>query len=184
MLHAELEVVQATLPQPRASEVLVDSLDVQVAAHGVHAHASARAHMHAIPCVCTCPRARPCTWRVSACVMRLGMTWHAARHSSARPWQVEAQLSEARLRLSLLLGTDGEPAPSPPSSPRAHARAQLPPPSEPPQQPAYKTPARTPGTALPSVSFAEGGGDGPSGGGGGGGRRAAAAGGLNFRGNA
>ena len=44
MLHAELEVVQATLPQPRASEVLVDSLDVQVAAHGVHAHASARAH--------------------------------------------------------------------------------------------------------------------------------------------
>ena len=89
MLHAELAVVQATLPQPRASEVLVDSLDVQVAAHGVHAHASARAHMHALHLRMHMPTRTPTHM---ACVMRHGMTWHTARHSSAPPWQVEAQL--------------------------------------------------------------------------------------------
>ena len=33
LLHTELEVVQATLPQPRASEYLFDSLNMQVEAH-------------------------------------------------------------------------------------------------------------------------------------------------------
>ena len=87
-------------------------------------------------------------------------------------WQVEAQLGEARLRLCLLLGTDGQPPPTPP---RTQAQAQLAPPLQQPQQPAYKTQARTPGTALPSVSFAEGSGDGPGSAGGGGGRFTAVA---------
>ena len=55
LLHTELEVVQATLPQPRASEVLVDLLDMQVEAHRMtcnmqHAtcmNAHAHAHAHA-----------------------------------------------------------------------------------------------------------------------------------------
>ena len=56
LLHTELEVVQATLPQPRASEVLVDSLDMQVEAHRMTCnmqHATcmnAHAHAHAHAC--------------------------------------------------------------------------------------------------------------------------------------
>ena len=97
--------------------------------------------------------------------MAYGMAWHMAWHSKPSKWQVEAQLGEARLRLSLLLGTDGQPPPTPP---RTQADAQLAPPPQQPQQPAYKTPARTPGTALPSVSFADSSGEGAGSGGGGG----------------
>ena len=57
LLHTELEVVQATLPQPRASEVLVDSLDMQAEPHGM-------------TCTCTCCACTStCTMRHAPCPM-------------------------------------------------------------------------------------------------------------------
>ena len=77
MLHTELAVVQATLPQPRASEVLVDSLDVQVAAHGMaYMHMHRHMHMHALHLRMHMPTRTPMHMAcVSVC--------HAARHGVA-----------------------------------------------------------------------------------------------------